>query len=58
MYRGGSYIEPEHVGITWETPQSMREVDAKSEAKISSAYIREHAALALDAIEREEQQNG
>lgn len=57
MYRGGSYIEPEHVGITWEVPQSMREVDAKSEAKISSAYIREHAALVIDGLEREENQN-
>lgn len=54
MYRGGSYVEPEHVGITWEVPQSMREVDAKSEAKISSAYIRENTALAIDGIEGED----
>jgi hypothetical protein len=35
----------------------MREVDAKSEAKISSAYIREHAALAIDGLEQEEKQD-
>ena len=54
MYRGGSYIEPDHQGITWETPQSMREVDAKSEAKVSNAYIREDVSQALEGLQGKE----
>ena len=49
MYRSGTYVEPEHVGITWETPQSMRDVDAKSEAIVSSAYSRDNAIRAINA---------
>ena len=54
MYRGGSYIEPDHQGITWETPQSMREVDAKSEARVSNAYIKEDVLQALEELQGRE----
>jgi hypothetical protein len=37
----GAYASPEHVRISWATPQSMRSVDAECQVEITNLYVNE-----------------
>jgi hypothetical protein len=41
LLRAGEYVEPENQLLSWQTPTSMRNVDAECEAQITSLYIQE-----------------
>ena len=35
----GAYASPEHIRISWSTPQSMRSVDAECQVEITTLYL-------------------
>jgi hypothetical protein len=37
----GAYASPEHLRISWSTPQSMRSVDAECQVEITTLYLNE-----------------
>lgn len=41
LLRAGEYVEPESKLLTWQTPTSMRTVDAECEAKITALYLQD-----------------
>ena len=41
LSRAGAYVDPENKRFTWQTPMSMRSVDAECQARISSLYLYE-----------------
>ncbi|QNI30834.1 helicase [Alloacidobacterium dinghuense] len=40
----GGYASPEHVRISWPTPQSMRAVDAECQVEITTLYLNDRGA--------------
>lgn len=42
LLRAGEYVEPDHKILSWQTPTSMRSVDAECEAQITSLYLQEN----------------
>jgi hypothetical protein len=41
LHPSGQFLPPEAKGLTWETPTSMRDVDAECRVTITSMYLRE-----------------
>jgi hypothetical protein len=41
MVRAGEFIKPERKNLSWQTPTSMRSVDAECQAQITQLYISE-----------------
>ncbi len=40
----GAYASPEHVRISWATPQSMRSVDAECQVEITTLYLNDEGS--------------
>jgi hypothetical protein len=39
LWRAGTFINPEYASLCWQTPLSMRNVDAECQAEITSLYL-------------------
>jgi hypothetical protein len=43
MRPAGAYANPEHLRISWATPQSLRSVDAQCQVEITTLYLNDPA---------------
>jgi hypothetical protein len=49
MRPAGALIDPENKNVTWDTPMSMRNVDAECEVKVTTEYVRADASTGESA---------
>lgn len=42
MRPAGELADPDNIGVTWDTPMSMRSVDAECQVRVTTAYVVDH----------------